>query len=586
MKKQFLSLLLSVVLLIGIAACAGADALYTAGVYQGAAKGMGGDVPVTVEFSESAIVNITVGDNLETKGLGTIPLETMPAEIIEKQSLAIDLVSGATISSTALLDAVKSCVEQAGGDVEALMVKTEDEAIAPAEDEQVDFIVVGGGAAGLTAGIHAKYNGIENVILLEKLSFCGGSSALSGGVLTRSSIEGDPEGTMTADEMFDYFYSISGGKVPDENLRQYAEESPELWTWFNNLEGVTNVVRYHEKPDNVYATWMEGRQGRGVVEVLMDEAARVGVDIRTSHDVTSLIQDEGGKVIGVKCTNSDGAEQNFYADAVLLATGGFANSEELLVRFAGVNAGTYVERKGAGGADGDGILMGEAVGAALHFGDNWDTSGMNNKWITTVNSFYLSELYGILVDDEAQRFFNEETDLPRFYENMVNHLNAGHTGGFHVIMTMEGFLASGDTQEDIDKAVELGEIVKCDTIEALAEQTGLDAEALRETITTYAGLTEDPFGKEPAFLGKLNPEGPFYTAKTHPVRSGTMGGLMINTKAEVLDTKGNPIPGLLGAGETANSTFFDNYYYIGGNMLTHALITGRAAGNTAAELCK
>lgn len=558
---------------------------YTAGTYEASSPGMGGEVPVTVTFTEDAIESIVVGENGETEGLGTLPLEQLPEKIIAQQSLAVDIVSGATISSNALLAAVKDCVEQAGGDVEALSKKSDDSADKTAEDLTVDIVIAGGGAAGLTAGAYAKYAGVENVLLLEKLSFCGGSTALSGGVITRSADENDPENRMTADEMYDYFYSISGGQVPDENLRQYVDESPALWNWFTSLEG-GEVAHPYPLPENTFSTFPDGG-GQGLANTLLKEAEKAGVDIQTNVDVQSLIQDETGKILGVQCINADKAKQNIYAKAVILATGGFANNQELLVRFAGTNAGNYVERKGAGGADGDGILMGEAVGAALHFGDNWDTSGMNNKWITTSKaSHYYMQMYGLMLNDEGQRFVREDHMLPRIFEEMVNQLNAGHTGGFHIIMTQEGFLKAGATEAEIEASVANGELTKCDSIEALAETTGIDRKTLETVIADYTTETSDDFGKDEKYLGYFNAEGPFYTTLSHPVRSGTMGGLMINTASEVLDTDGNAIPGLFAAGETANGTFFDNYYYICGNMNMHALITGKAAGNSAAALCK
>ena len=549
------------------------SAKFMAGTYEGSAQGMGGEVPVTVTFTEDKIESILVGENGETAGLGTIPLEQLPNQIIAQQSLAVDIVSGATISSNALIEAVKDCVMQAGGDVEALSQKNESAEIKTGEDITTDVVIVGGGAAGLTAGAYAKYAGVENVILLEKLSFCGGSTALSGGVITRSASEDDPEDRMTAQEMYDYFYSISGGKVPDENLRQYVDESPELWDWFTSLDG-GQVTHPYPLPENAFSTYPDGG-GQGLANTLLKEAERIGVDVRTNHDVQSLIQD------------AQREEQNVFADAVVLATGGFANNQELLIRFAGINAGNYVERKGAGGADGDGIIMGEAVGAALHFGDNWDTSGMNNRWITTsAASHYYMQMYGLMLNDEGQRFVREDHMLPRIFEEMVNQLNAGHTSGFHIVMTEEGFLEAGATMDEVEESVSKGEITKCNSIEELASVTNLDGEILRKTISDYIAEKEDPFGKNEKYLGYFNEEGPFYTTLSHPVRSGTMGGLMINTAAEVLDTQGNIIPGLLAAGETANGTFFDNYYYICGNMNMHALITGRAAGNSAAALCK
>lgn len=576
--------------LVMVMMCAVASADYTAGTYTATATGMVGEFPVTVTFDENAIVSFEIGENNETKGLGTIPLEQLPGKIIESQSVAIDAIGGATVTSNALLAAVLDCVAQAGGDVDVWTAKQAEQSAAQAEDIHTDVVIVGGGAAGLTAGINARYSGAENVILLEKMAFCGGSTALSGGAMTRVAMEGDPEGTMTAQEMYDYFLTMASEQVERDQLQLYVDNSDDVWCWFTSLEGGETTHMFHNTPENVYTTYPDG-QGQGVVNVLENEAVKNGVDIRKNHNVTALLTDENGTVVGVKCTNADGAEQNLYAKSVILATGGFANDKDMLMRFGGTNAGTYVVRKGAGGANGDGIQMAESVGAKLVFGDKWDTSGQNTDWIPyrpegfTMSLFYSSQLYGIMVNDEGNRFVNESLMLPRIYEEMVNQINADHVT-FHAIETLEGFEACGATAQDLEAAVAQGAISKYDTIEDVAAAIGVPAENLRVNIESYASPETDEFGKTAAYLGKLNPEGPFYVGETKPQRSGTMGGIAINTKSEVLDTNGNPIPNLYAAGETANGTFFGNYYYICGNMVMHAMITGREAGINAAANAK
>lgn len=573
MKKGLALVLVAMIIMISTVAFA-----YTPGTYTATANGMGGEFLVSVTFDENAALSIEIGAHKETPNLGTIPLEQLPEKIIAEQSVSVDIVAGATITSNALLLAVKDCVAQAGGDIEAWTAKRAVEEIAAAEDVYTDIVIVGGGAAGLTAGINAKYNDVENVILLEKMSFCGGSTALSSGVMTRVAIDGDPEGTMTRDEMYNHLLSMASEQVEQDQLALYVDESADTWRWFTSLEGGEVTNRYHNTPENVYSTYPDGN-GQGVINVLENEAVTNGVDIRKSHNVTSLLTDENGKVTGVQCINADGAEQKFYAKAVILATGGFANSEEMLKRFGGTNAGIYVERKGAGGANGDGIIMAENVGAKLVFGDNWDTSGMNNIWNSQVD-FYASQNYGMIVNDEGKRFVGEDLMLPRIYEEMVNLINAGHVK-FHVVMTMEGFEMAGGTQEAVDKAITLGELVKYDSVEALAKGINVSVENLKATIAAYGG-TNDEMGKAEKYTEIFNANGPFYAAPSHPVRSGTMGGIAINTKSEVLDNNNQPIENLYAAGEVANGTFFGNYYYICGNMVMHAMITGQKAGINAA----
>lgn len=601
-KKIFVCTLLLALVMLSCIACtpkendvisdttqenAGAELKFTPGIYSATAEGMGGEIPVTVEFSEIKIESIVIGKNKETPGLGDIAMESISKEVVETQSLSVDAVAGATISSNALLKAVKDCVTQAGGDTKAMTTAKEKAPVPPAQDVHADIIIAGGGAAGLTAGSYAKYEGVENVILLEKMTICGGSTALSGGVMTRPAMKGDPEGTMSADELMDHFLSYSEGKVDHDMLRMYVDNSPADWSWVYSLEGAENINRFHLVPENAYGTYPDGG-GRGLANILESEARKVGVDIRTEHNVVDILQDKNGTVIGLKVINADGAEQNFYADAVILATGGFANNEELLKRFAGESAGKLVEMKGHAGANGDGIIMGEKIGAKLKFGDAWDTSGMNNVWLKGFST-YAMQWSSIMINDEGKRFVREDEMYPRIYEEMVvNQINKGHTGGFWVILG-EGFgEINKATDKDIEAAVSDGQLFKCNSIEEIAKVTGLPLENLRKTIDNYIamGSNDSEFGKAAEYMGKIDPNGPFYVAPTHPVRSGTMGGLVINTKAEVLDTNGNPIPHLYAAGETANASFFDNYYYICGNMVQHAVTTGRAAGENAALISK
>ena len=154
---------------------------YTPGTYEAAAFGQNGDVTVDVTFSEDKIEAIEVKEgHIETPGVGDIAIETIPGRILDAQSLAIDTVTGVTMTSRAIITAVGDCVEQAGGSRDALMIAPEK---APVQDEEMtaDVIIVGGGGAGLAAAVSASDEG-ASVILIEKTGFLGGNSIVSGGI--------------------------------------------------------------------------------------------------------------------------------------------------------------------------------------------------------------------------------------------------------------------------------------------------------------------------------------------------------------------------------------------------------------------
>ena len=162
MKKLFI-LVLTVMMSVSMVACAktpSETAIYTAGTYEATEFGMNGDVVVTAEFSESKILSVTATGELETAGLGDKALEELSKVVVEKQSAEVDVVSGATVSSTAMLKALQNCIDQAKG------IATNDDT-ATVGDMSADVVVVGGGAAGLSAAIEAAAAGSE-VILIEK----------------------------------------------------------------------------------------------------------------------------------------------------------------------------------------------------------------------------------------------------------------------------------------------------------------------------------------------------------------------------------------------------------------------------------
>jgi fumarate reductase flavoprotein subunit len=589
--KKITSILLGAVLLIGMTACASTERTklhFTAGIYTATVQGVNGKIPVTVEFTADSIKSVIPGRHFETAGLGKAAIDSIAKQIVDKQTLGIDAVAGATVSSYAFLQAVQDCAVQAGGDIAVLIRRSPKPAVQPAGDVSADIIIAGGGAAGLSAGIYAKYAGVGNVILLEKLPYCGGSTQLSGGVITRSAMAGDPAGTMTAGELLQHYVDISGGGDGRmEMFQKYVDESPDIWSWVNKLPYGEQKYRFHLIPENAMGTNPEGG-GYGLIRALETEARRTGVDIRTSHNVKEILRDTSGRITGFKVINADGAEQNFLAKAVVLATGGFANNKALLLKYAGSSAGNLVEMKGHAGANGDGILMAEQIGAKLYFGNDWDTSGMNNEWLEGFST-YVMQFSSIMVNDEGRRFVREDAMYPTVYEEMVvNQIGKGHTGGFWIILGNSFNAGSNFTDADLTAAVADGQLSKCATIDEVIQKTGLPAETLRSTIQNYAamGTRDTQFNKDPRYMGKISANGPFYVTPTHAVRSGTMGGIVINTKSEVLDNQNRPIPGFYAAGETANGSFFDNYYYICGNMNMHAIMTGRQAGQSAAAFIK
>ena len=168
--KKYLSLLLAMMMALSMCGFASAEA-YTPGTYEASVNGMNGPVVVTMEFSENAILSVNAVGEKETKGLGDVAIEKLAQLVLEQQSIDVDVVSGATVSSQAMLQAADSCIKQAKGIVEENTVETEVTA---------DVIVVGAGASGLAAASSAVESG-ASVIVLEANSFLGGAAGTSMG---------------------------------------------------------------------------------------------------------------------------------------------------------------------------------------------------------------------------------------------------------------------------------------------------------------------------------------------------------------------------------------------------------------------
>lgn len=183
MKKRLISLFVALTMLLCLIPAAFA-ATFNAGTYTASANGMNGAVTVEVTFSDSAITDVKVTKQAETPAIASGALEQIPADIVAHQTLAVDTVTGATITSKAILAAVEDCVKQAGADPDTLRTPVEkNTADVGDRTAHVEVLVIGGGGTGLAAAMSAMDNGAKDVMVVEKLSRFGGSTSVSGAVV-------------------------------------------------------------------------------------------------------------------------------------------------------------------------------------------------------------------------------------------------------------------------------------------------------------------------------------------------------------------------------------------------------------------
>ncbi len=628
--KKMVAVLLALTMVLSIVGCGTtsqpvANAAYTAGTYTASAKGNNGDVTVSVEFTEDAIKSVDVTKHNETKGICDDAIEKIPAAIVEKQALSVDAISGATNTSKAILAAVEDCVAQAGGDVEALKsVDCSEENTDPAlTDTDTDVLIIGAGGAGLSAAVSASENGAQ-VIVIEKLGNVGGNTKICGGAFNTADPERQKNVPMTdalattvekllahedvseahaklkakVQKQWDE-YKASGRTDLFDSPEWHALQSLDSGDYDGNVELMENMTTHtldtlHWLSDNgvvwkdtvntvIGAMWNRSHQtpngsGADIVAALQNKAIENGAKIYLNTKADSLIV-ENGSVVGAKITNAKGEEVTVRANkGVIMATGGFSANVEMRQKYnkQWEDLGESIATNNCPGATGDGIVMGEDVGANL-VGMGWiqlmplyPVSGGG------VSGYVNSVLY---CNKEGKRYVAEDQRRDVLAAAALEQTDKIF---FNVCDAKEAELR-GVPQEALDMMTEGGLLFKGDTLAELAENMGVPADAFEQTVASFNEAVEkgepDEFGRT-TWENKIE-TAPFYASSFTPAVHHTMGGLEINVNAEVINKDGNVIPGLYAAGEVTGGLHGTNR--VGGNAVPDALYFGKVAGANAAK---
>ena len=574
MKKNVFAIVLAVLMLFS----AGAMAM-TAGTYEGEANGIGGPVKVAVTVSETAIESVEVVSHSETAGISDPAIEKIPAAIVEGQTLAVDVVAGASVTSGAILSAVEQALTEAGADVEALKVKAETEAVAGETVEMTaDVVVIGAGGAGVAAAVEACDAGAK-VVLLEKMPAIGGTTATSQGLVGgyESKFTKEMDVHYTFEEMYQNLMSNASYRLDPKLTGITIEKSGETIDWMADRLGMNFYQVTVGYGPLTMMHWIENA-GAGMKTAMEATLEGSDVELMLETRATELLMNEDGSVKGVKAER--GADTVIvYADSVVITTGGYANNPELTERLDPEKAGTY----GIGfvGSTGDGIIMASNVGAALtHTGDmmcvlkDYEIMSEHNGTSATANvSSFISRDNTVLLGANGKRFVNEK-DIGYMTQKLNSPVfDQMHKDGLGYVWAIsdKASLEAKGVKRGLDM-----EFITADTFEELAAKMGLDEAAVVETLTNYNSYCET--GHDPEFgrllLAKL--EAPYCAVKVVPCEIITYGGIARNENAEVIRADGTVIEGLYTAGEaSANSAYM-------GFTISNAFTWGRIAGNGAA----
>lgn len=583
--KKSITLLLCFVLMISLAACtkevSNEGGTYKAGTYKGVGKGNNGDVKVEVVFDANSIVSVKVLEHAETDGISNAPIDRIPTEIVENQTLAVDVIAGATNTSNAILLAVEDCVKQAGGNIDSLKVAAEKNDDDKTETEMTtDVVVIGGGGTGLAAAASAHENGAD-VIVLEKLATVGGSTALSGGGISATGTRFQKElGIEDSKESWMSLWkerqstSNPNGKYPDYDVVDtFMDEAIVTTHWLVDYvkHAYTKIEGFGFDP--VARLHFPEKGGADITNNIEKFVSAEGVEILTETPATDLITDDNGNVVGVVAKGPEGTIR-INAKKVILATGGFAKNEELLARLVPEMAGTAEMSAASVGSTGDGIIMAENLGAAL-YEEPWVIGlGMGSK---------VQEIRGIewdstkvLINEKGERFMNESSHYS-IVTNKVSEqdqvwmLIDSSEGNAKYAETLKGLLpndeiATGETFEELAKAMGVSEVNLVNTMKAFNEG---------------AKTGNDDFGKPQAMIVPVE-TGSYYAVKFYPKTMGTFGGVKTNENYQVLKADGSVINNLYAGGEVANKVLY-NQVYMSGSAVQFALTSGRLAGEHAAK---
>ncbi|WP_033154151.1 flavocytochrome c [Pseudobutyrivibrio ruminis] len=550
--------------------------------YVANAQGFGGNIEVTVFVDGDTITDITYDAPDETPSVGGVALSNLKTQIIEEQNSNVDVIAGATYSSTGFLEAVNAALNEAG-----VVADGSNGSKTVAEDYEgtADIVVIGGGGAGMTAAISAAEEG-KSVILLEKNSILGGNTArASSGMNAAETHYEEEQGVEDSVQSFIDDTMASGKNMNDPELvKVLAENTSGAIDWLDS-EGIElngplatmgglSANRTHRPVDadgNIIPV------GSYLVDKLSARMDELGIEVHTNTAATEIIM-EDGKAAGVKATGSSGNNVTIHADAVIVATGGFGGNMDKVTEYRPDLEG-YISTN-VTTASGDAIdFLGDLNADFVDL----DQIQLHPTVVPTDGTLVGEALRGdgaILVNKEGHRFFNETgtrdevsaAEIEQPTGNVWLIVNQDMYEGSAVISKLEkgGYLVNGETLDDLAKAMEFD-----------ADAT----EALKETVATWSGYVasgvDEDFGREIGAVKTDLSSGPYYAVNVGPGIHHCMGGVKINTSAEVIDTDGNPIEGLYACGEVTGGIHGANR--LGGNAVADIVVYGRIAAESAIE---
>ncbi len=576
MKKILLALLLM------LSACT-PHSIDNTDTYQGEGIGKQGKIIVDVVIKDDKIEHIELVKHSEVPGFSGKMIQ-LADEIISKNSIDVDTIAGATLTSQGFIDAVKDALMQAGVTQEDLMNANMQEQQQKIIEQHSDLVIVGSGGAGFVAAIQAKQLGFEKVTIIEKMAFNGGNTRMSGGEYAcYNNWVQESEGIIDTKEAFIEDILISGqGRSNETLVRTLADHVLENAYWLRDEIG----VQYKDEQSwygghRVARTLWPVGDGPAYVNTLAQKAEELGVEVIYNTKAVEIIM-ENGKAIGIKAV-SDGNSLHFYGDSgVILATGGFSANVEMRQQYntQWPTLDASIPTTNSPAIVGDGILMAQAAGANLIDMDAIQLYPINNP--ATGNYYFVdyARLIGnaLLVNKDGERFVDEKETREIISRAAIKQKDAMI---YEIIddQVAKAMNLEEDYASEIARCLDQGVLIK-GSLKECAEFFDIPYETLAATIEHYnemaaQGVDTDFNRTDLIPIG----DGPYLMFACIVSVHHTMGGVEIDENAHVIDTKGNIIPNLYAAGEVTGGIHGANR--LGSLSIPDTVCFGRIAAATA-----
>ena len=633
MKKSKILISLVLACMMLLSACGGSAPAATteaaapaAASYTGTAQGMGGEVSVTLTIENGVITDCVATGDKETDGIGSVVIAQFPAQVVEGNTINLDAVSGATITSNAFIEAAKAALTAAGLNPDDYMTKV---AAAAAGDvtKEADVVIVGAGGAGMTAAMTASDAG-KSVIILESQAMVGGNSVRStGGMNAAKTVYQDENEFGEGAGVEKMLKSAADNYADNEFITSLAATVAQQWAdyqanpvgYFDSVElmeldtmvggkGINNpeLVKTLVEGTAPAIDWLDengmslhnvaafggasvkrihrpvNEEGK-VVSVgaylvpLMEKACQErGVEFILNTTADTILTDESGKAVGVSGTDKDGNTVTVNAKAVVLATGGFGANLDMVASYKPDLKGFMTTN--APGIQGQGIAMATAIGAATV---DMDQIQIHPTVEANTAALITEGLRGdgaILVNANGERFTDEVSTRDK-----VSAAEIAQPGSYSWLIVDQ---AMADASNVIQGYITKGYTKQGATYEELAKEIEVDPATFAATMEKWNGCveakTDADFGRT-SFANPLN-TAPYYAIKVSAGVHHTMGGVVINSSTEVLKEDGSVIPGLFAAGEVTGGVHGANR--LGGTAVADFVVFGRIAGASAAAFAK